>query len=144
VFGHVSTEREWDPETIFDVLGSELARRILALAEIKPCSADEFVDHTEASKPTVYRRLNVLQEYDLVTESRAIDDGGNHYKTYETNLDSIRFEVAEGSFEVDVQLTRDVIETETEVTEGDDHAGLVDDERDAADAQAPDDADGGE
>lgn len=107
--------RDWNPETIFDVLGSELARRILALAAIRPFSAEEFAEHCDTSKPTVYRRLNVLHEYDLLVERRAIDDEGNHYKTYETALESIRFAVEEGRFAVDVELTRDLVDDETEI-----------------------------
>lgn len=111
----MTTDRDWDPETVFDVLGSELARRILALGEIKPCSAEELADYCDASKPTVYRRLNVLQEYDLLVDRRAIDDEGNHYKTYETALESICFAVEAGRFEVDIELERDLVEAETDL-----------------------------
>lgn len=111
----MATDREWDPETVFEVLGSELVRRILALAEMHPCSADQIAEYCDASKPTVYRRLNVLQEYDLLVERHAVDDDGTHYKTYETALESICFRVEEGRFEVDIELTRDLIDEEVRV-----------------------------
>lgn len=111
----MATNREWDPETVFEVLGSELARRILALAAIKPCSADEVAEHCDASKPTVYRRLNVLQEYDLLVERCAVDDEGTHYKTYETALESVQFSVDPGRFEVDIELAHDLVDTEREL-----------------------------
>lgn len=111
----MTNDREWDPETVFEVLGSELSRRILALSEIRPCSADELAEHCDASKPTVYRRLNVLQEYDLVVERSAIDDEGNHYKTYETALESICFSVKAGRFEVDIELAHEIVDAETDL-----------------------------
>ncbi|MFB6151979.1 MAG: ArsR/SmtB family transcription factor [Haloarculaceae archaeon] len=100
----------WDPKTVFEVLGCPTARRILALGAIQPCSAEEMTERCDASKPTVYRRLNVLREYDLLVERRAIDDSGTHYKTYETVLDEVRVGVEPGAFEVDIELTRDVFD----------------------------------
>jgi DNA-binding transcriptional ArsR family regulator len=111
----VSQDREWDPETVFEVLGSELARRILALADAEPCSAETIAQRCDASLPTVYRRLNVLQKYDLVREQRAVDDDGTHFKTYETDLERICFVVDDGSFGVDIQLRRAFIDDEVEV-----------------------------
>lgn len=110
----MTSDRDWDPETVFDVLGSELARRILALAEAKPRSAEELTAHCDASKPTVYRRLSALREYDLIVERTAVDDEGTHYKTYDTALDSIRFSVEPGQFEVDIQLARTLVDEESD------------------------------
>lgn len=102
--------KEWDPDTLFDVFGSESARGILALASVEPLSAKELADHLDVSEPTVYRRLDVLQSYDLISEDQQIDDEGNHYKTYETNLERIAFEIEDGEFVVDVRLKRDLID----------------------------------
>lgn len=101
---------EWEPETVFDVLGNEHVRQILALASVKPVSADELADHTDASQPTVYRRVNVLQEYDMLAEQRQLDDEGNHYKTYRTTLQEVCFAVEDGGFTVEVELRRDLVE----------------------------------
>lgn len=98
----------WDPETVFDVFGSESARRILALASEDPVTADDLADHLAVSQPTVYRRVEELVEYDLLAERDHVDDEGNQYNTYVTNLDSVTFRVADGRFVVDLQLARDV------------------------------------
>lgn len=98
----------WDPETVFDVFGSESARKIIALASDEPTTADELATHLTVSQPTVYRRVDELLEYDLLTERDHIDDEGNHYNTYVTNLDAVTFRVEDGSFVVDLQLERDV------------------------------------
>lgn len=105
-----AVSKEWDPDTLFDVFGSESARNILALASVESMSAHELADHLDISEPTVYRRLNVLQNYDLVAEDTRIDDDGNHYKTYETNLERVAFEIDEGEFVVDVRLKRDLVD----------------------------------
>lgn len=102
--------KEWDPETVFDVLGSKAVRRILALANVQPMSAHELADHLDASQPTVYRRINVCQEYDLLAEDTRIDEGGNHYKVYETNLRRICFEIEDGGFDVTMELRHDMVD----------------------------------
>lgn len=106
--------KEWEPETIFDVLASDSARQILALASIRPMSAEELSDHCEGSLPTVYRRVNALLEYDLIEENLQVETDGTQYKTFETNLDRVCFEVNEGSLEVDIQLQRDVVDQFTD------------------------------
>lgn len=98
----------WDPETVFDVFGSESARRILALASEGPVTADDLASHLSVSQPTVYRRVDELVEYDLLTERDHVDDDGNQFNTYVTNLDAVTFSVEDGSFVVDLQLERDV------------------------------------
>lgn len=110
----MSPDKEWDPETVFDLLGCPTARRILALGAVQPCSAEEVSAHCEASKPTVYRRLNVLTDHDLLVERPAVDDQGTHYKTYETALDEVRFAVESGGFAVDIALTRDVVDVRSD------------------------------
>jgi predicted ArsR family transcriptional regulator len=99
--------KEWDPDTVFDVFGSEVARDVLALASIRPVSADEIAEHCDVSEPTVYRRLNALQEYDMLAEETAIGDDGHHYKRYRTCLEEVRVRVDEGQFDIDLELNRD-------------------------------------
>ena len=102
--------RDWDPETVFDVLGSEEVRRILAVANVEPMSVPELADGLDVSEPTLYRRINVCQEYDLLIESTRVDEDGNHYKVYETALERVCFELDGGGFEVDLRLRRGLVE----------------------------------
>lgn len=110
--------KEWEPETVFDVLGSEHARQILALASLEPMSAEDLADHCETSLPTVYRRVNALLEYDLLREETQIDEDGNHFKLFETNLERICFEIEEGGFNIDITLRRDLTDQFDEFWEG--------------------------
>lgn len=102
--------RDWDPETVFDVLGSEDVRRILAVANLEPVSVQQLADGLDVSEPTLYRRINVCQEYDLLVEDTRVDEDGNHYKVYETTLERATFELDGGAFEVDLELRRDLVE----------------------------------
>ena len=99
--------KEWEPDDVFDVLASDTAREVLALASVRAVSADDLAEHCEVSLPTIYRRTNALVEYDLLAERTEIDDDGNHYKTFETALDRLCVEVEDGTLDVDVQITRD-------------------------------------
>lgn len=95
--------KEWEPETVFDVLESDVARRILVVASDGPMSADELAEACDTSLPTVYRRVDVLSEYDFLTEDRELDAQGNHYKTFETALERIAFDVDADGFAVDLE-----------------------------------------
>jgi predicted transcriptional regulator len=110
----VSSDKAWNPDTILDVLGCPTARRVLALGAVQPCSAEQLTAHCDASKPTVYRRLNVLDEYDLLVERCAVDDDGTHYKTYETALEEVTVSVESEAFAVDIELTRDIVDATAE------------------------------
>lgn len=103
-------EKEWDPMNVFDLFGDELARQILVLASDRPLSVDELATHLDSSLPTVYRRVNALREYDLVTERQQIDTDGNHYKTVETTLSRISLEIEDGGYNVDIKVRQSLVD----------------------------------
>lgn len=102
--------KEWNPDTLLDVLGSALARRILVLARREPQSADQIADRCEASLPTVYRRLDALAEYGLITEELTVNVDGNNYQTYETVTDQVRIDVLPDGIETTVGEQRDIVD----------------------------------
>ena len=89
-------------EDILDTIGDHQARQILALLSQKPLSAKEIGDLLDFSLPTVYRRLDLLKDHDLVRADTLVGENGNHYKVYECNFDStiISLEDAEYSIRV--------------------------------------------
>lgn len=99
-------EKEWDPATVLDVFGDQLARRILVLASDRPVAAHDLAEQLDVSEPTVYRRVNTLLEYDLLRENQEIDADGNHYKTFETALKRASFEIEAGGYNIDLELRR--------------------------------------
>jgi DNA-binding transcriptional ArsR family regulator len=98
--------KEWEPATVFDVFGDGLARRILVLASERPFSAEELASTLDTSLPTVYRRLNSLADYDLITQRQQLDPDGNHFKTYETAVSRLALEIDDGGYNIDIQLRR--------------------------------------
>jgi len=75
-------------EQVLDTIGDEHAREILAAISIEPRSAKELAEECDLSLPTVYRRIEVLEEHDLIEDRTLVADDGNHYKIYESNFDS--------------------------------------------------------
>lgn len=98
------TKKEWAPSDVFDVFGDSLARRILVLASDRPLSADDLADQFDVSRPTIYRRINALIDYDLLREQQEIDMDGNHYKVFETTLKRIAFEIDGGGYTIDMTV----------------------------------------
>jgi hypothetical protein len=101
---------DWDPNTVFDVLGDEEARRLLAVANVEPVSADRLADALGVSEATVYRRVDACTEYDLLAERTRVDEHGNHYTLYETKLQRACFEIEGGGYDVNVELRRDAVD----------------------------------
>lgn len=99
--------KEWESENVFDVLGCEIVRQILALASLRPLSATELAEHCDVSEPTIYRRLDALQEYDMLDEQIEVDDDGHHYKRFRTELKEARFQVEQGEFNIEIELKKD-------------------------------------
>jgi len=102
--------KEWGPDDIFDVLASETAREILLLSRSESMSAQELAERCGTSKPTVYRRVQKLDEYDLLETDLVVDDSGNHYRTFRTNTDRICFDIEEDDWIVTVHFEEDFVE----------------------------------
>jgi predicted transcriptional regulator len=107
-----------DPEALADLLGDECARTILVEAKKEPRSAAELSDYAGVSEPTVYRRLERLREYDLVTEDIQPVTDGKNYKLYRTELDGIELDLSEDGFEITVSRRERMVDRFTQFVEG--------------------------
>jgi DNA-binding transcriptional ArsR family regulator len=107
-----------DPEALADLLGDECARTILVEAKKEPRSAAELSDRAGVSEPTVYRRLERLREYDLVTEDLQPVTDGKNYKIYRTELDGIELDLDEDGFEITVSRRERMVDRFTQFVEG--------------------------
>ena len=99
-----------DPDDIFEVLSSEISREILAAASVRPMSAQELEQVCDASLPTIYRRLEMLQNYDLLSEQQVVDPEDGQYKQYSTDLKEINIVVENGSYNVDIRVQKDTVD----------------------------------
>ena len=95
------------PEEVFELMADEYAREILAQTSRQPMSAPELVDSCDASERTIYRRLEQLQSFGLVTESMQLDPDGHHRTVYEAVLETVRVDLEDGQYEVRLQIEED-------------------------------------
>lgn len=101
-------EADGDERALFDLLADEYARTILAATSCEAMSAKTLSERFEMSLPTVYRRIERLEAFDLVVERTEIDTtGGHHHSVYEANLNHIGIDLADGNFDVKVRLRED-------------------------------------
>jgi DNA-binding transcriptional ArsR family regulator len=84
---------------LLDLLSDDYAREILAATSVNPMSAYEIAETCEMSPPTVYRRIERLQEFGLVDEETRVEPSGNDYKVYSATLREVSLSLDEGTFE---------------------------------------------
>lgn len=82
-----------DGTEILDLLGDEYTARILEALSVEPRPARELVSVCEMSRPTVYRRLERLENHDLVSTDTTIDPDGHHRKVFATTLERVTIEL---------------------------------------------------
>jgi len=92
-------------EEILNTIGDEHARLILAAISEQPQSAMDLADELDMSKATIYRRIEMLQEHDLIKDQTLVADDGNHYKVFKCNFNSTVISL-EGD-EYDVRIFRE-------------------------------------
>lgn len=95
-----SVEDEQSIEDVLDTIGDRHARRILAEISAQPRSAKELAEICDLSPPTVYRRLDLLKEHDLIKDRTTVVEDGNHYKMYECNFDSTVIKLSDNAYDV--------------------------------------------
>jgi DNA-binding transcriptional ArsR family regulator len=95
-------------EEILNTIGDESARDVLAAISREPKSAKQLAEVCDMSLPTIYRRLELLQEHDLIDERTAIADDGNHYNVYECNFDSTVITLQDDEYKVRIYRRENV------------------------------------
>jgi len=94
-----------DEDAILALLDDEYARSILVHLTTEPMSVDELCTACEMSDATAYRRLDRLQDAQLVTEQQELDPDGHHYKRYVATVESVTVTLVDGTYEVTVTRT---------------------------------------
>ncbi|WP_337250411.1 winged helix-turn-helix domain-containing protein [Halosegnis marinus] len=104
-------------ETVVALLDDEYARAVLAATDGRARSATELAATLDASKQTVYRRLERLREAGLVAEATRPRSDGHHETVYTATLERVSVELREGEFAVEVETDgeRDAADTLTDL-----------------------------
>lgn len=89
-----------DPEELLSLLGEDYTRDILAMVKREAVPAREIADRLDISRPTVYRRLNSLQEAGLVDTSLAVHSEGHHRQQFRATVDEVSLSFADGDITV--------------------------------------------
>lgn len=87
-------------EEILDTIGDPGARTVLAAISKEERSALELAEDLEMSRATIYRRLETLQEHDLIRDRTLVADDGNHYKVYRCTFNSAVISVKGDEYDV--------------------------------------------
>ncbi|MXV60708.1 helix-turn-helix domain-containing protein [Natronorubrum sp. JWXQ-INN-674] len=87
-------------EQILDTIGDKHARTVLASISREPSSAKELEERLDLSQPTIYRRLELLQEHDLIKDRTLVADDGNHYKEYTCNFNSTVISLDDDEYDI--------------------------------------------
>lgn len=89
-----------EPPDLLRLLDDEYARRILTLLAAEPHGGRELSERCEFSRPTVYRRLNRLEDAGLVRSELRLDPDGNHCKEFALARDGLRITFDDGTLTV--------------------------------------------
>lgn len=87
-------------EDILDTIGDDNAREVLAAISEDPRSAKELAEACELSLPTVYRRIEMLKDHELVVSETTVADDGNHYETFRSNFDGTVIRLRDDEYDV--------------------------------------------
>lgn len=110
---------EPDDTALYGVLDDEYARRILVATSAEPRSASELAELCDASEPTVYRRLDRLDEQGLIENRQELDPDGHHYKTYLASVERVSVDIDPDGIVIEiVERERDPADRFTELYEG--------------------------
>ena len=93
---------ERDPTDLLSLLNAEYTTSILEAIQRESKSARAIAEECGASRPTVYRRLNALEDAGLVDSGMVYDADGHHRTVFETTLEAISVDLVGGGLSVSV------------------------------------------
>lgn len=95
------SQAQTDPEALLSLLSDDHARAILKIITGDPLPAREIAERLDLSRPTVYRRLNQLEESGAVSASLSYDPDGHHRQQFQTDLDQVVLSVDGDSISIE-------------------------------------------
>lgn len=83
-----------------ELLDDQYARSILVALSSGPKRGRDLIETLDASRPTVYRRLDRLTEAGFVRTTTTLDPQGHHCKAYRLVRDTLTITIEDGGFTV--------------------------------------------
>jgi DNA-binding Lrp family transcriptional regulator len=110
---------EGDDKEIVDLLSDDYVWAILEETRDGAESVKAISDTCGADRSTIYRRVEQLQEADLLEGQQELDPDGHHYESYRANLEAVIVRLEEETgFEVEVDRREDPADRFTRLYEG--------------------------
>lgn len=103
-----SEQPEIQIEEALELLADEYARQILKELVGTASPASALVDRCEFSRPTVYRRLDQLEEAGLIDADLEVDPNGHHRKVYHNVLEEINLSLCPDGVTGEVESSRSI------------------------------------
>ena len=89
-------------EAVLDALDDADARTIIRSLD-EPMTASQLSETCDIPLSTMYRKLDLLTDAELLDEGTQIRADGHHATTYEVAFDAVRIELTDGR-EIEVQV----------------------------------------
>lgn len=96
-----SEEPDVDEEIVRSALANDCDRRILALAQEGPVSAQAIMRQTSIPKSTLYRRIDRLQRQGLLVVATSTIERGHRIDRYVCPLSELAIRVEDGRVRVE-------------------------------------------
>lgn len=94
-----------EPPAPLELLADSYARELLVELSHKPQCGRALAEACSFSRPTVYRRLNRLEDAGLVDAETRLEADGNHCKEFSLVRDSLNVTIDEGAITVTARST---------------------------------------
>jgi predicted transcriptional regulator len=96
---------EPEPTDLLRLLNAEYTQAILEAIRLDAKPARAIAEEVGASRPTVYRRLNALDDAGLIDSDTAYDADGHHRTVFETTLEAVSVDLASDGFSMTITTT---------------------------------------
>ena len=105
------------PADLFALLDDEYARAILAETSQQSMSAPALAEACDASRPTIYRRIDRLKDHDLISETINPDQDGHHRRLYAARFQGLSVDLVDGTYRISVERREDPADRFTDMWE---------------------------
>jgi len=100
---HTENTESIPPDELLELLGDEYTRKILAELTEQSRTCREIVEAADISRPTVYRRIERLQEAGFVDVNRRLHPDGHHCQQFSLVVEQLDFTFGEDGLNVTVK-----------------------------------------
>jgi DNA-binding HxlR family transcriptional regulator len=87
---------------VLTLLAADHTQTIIGQIHDSPTPARAVAESCDASRTTVYRRLNRLVDAGLVEPRMTYDPDGHHRTVFETTIDSLTLDLTDDGYQLDV------------------------------------------